>query len=80
MTKVVIDGSNNVRSEIQEAFSAVCNRTNEALAKALEEVGSAAEDYAKSECPVDTGKLRESITHSVGDKEVYIGTNVEYAA
>ena len=45
--------------------------------------GTIAEGYAKEECPVDTGRLRNSITNSVqvseGEAAVYIGTNVEYA-
>lgn len=45
--------------------------------------GTIAEGYAKDECPVDTGRLRNSITNSVQVSEneaaVYIGTNVEYA-
>lgn len=54
---------------------------DQALAKALEEVGLVAEGYAKKACPVDTGRLRNSITHQVrpSEKSVYIGTNVEYA-
>lgn len=51
------------------------------LRRALEEVGLVAEGYAKRLCPVDTGRLMNSITHvtSYGAKAVYIGTNVEYA-
>ena len=51
------------------------------LRRALEEVGLVAEGYAKRLCPVDTGRLMNSITHVVGygAKAVYIGTNVEYA-
>lgn len=51
-----------------------------ALAAALEEVGLVAEGYAKRLCPVDTGRLRNSITHVTrpDDNAVYIGTNVEY--
>lgn len=47
----------------------------------LESIGQEAEGYAKDDCPVDTGRLRNSIAHSVVDTEdaVYIGTNVEYA-
>lgn len=54
---------------------------NQALAKGLEEVGLTAEGYAKNKCPVDTGRLHNSITHVVraSEKAVYIGTNVEYA-
>lgn len=48
---------------------------------ALEKIGLLAEGYAKKACPVDTGNLRNSITHVVESAEdaVYIGTNVEYA-
>ena len=44
-------------------------------------MGLAAEGYAKAACPVDTGRLRNSITHvaRTDEKAVYIGTNVEYA-
>ena len=40
-----------------------------------------AEGYAKRLCPVDTGRLRNSITHALdsGGRAVYVGTNVEYA-
>lgn len=52
-----------------------------AIDRALEEIGLAAEGYAKRACPVDTGNLRNSITHAVASSEdaVYVGTNVEYA-
>lgn len=54
-----------------------------AIAASLEEIGLTAEGYAKRKCPVDTGRLRNSITHQVeaGERsgKVYIGTNVEYA-
>ena len=55
---------------------------NQALTKGLEEVGLTAEGYAKKKCPVDTGRLRNSITHVVraSEKAVYIGTNVEYGS
>lgn len=52
-----------------------------AIDRALEEIGLAAEGYAKRACPVDTGNLRNSITHVVEGSEdaVYVGTDVEYA-
>lgn len=52
-----------------------------ATVRALEKCGLTAEGYAKKLAPVDTGNLRNSITHDVDDGEpaVYIGTNVEYA-
>jgi HK97 gp10 family phage protein len=55
------------------------------LAAALEEVGLAAEGFAKKKLTenhsVDTGRLRNSVTHAIdmGGEAVYIGTNVEYA-
>ena len=45
----------------------------------LKAVGQRAEGYAKEECPVAEGRLRDSISNKVQDKDVYIGTNVEYA-
>ena len=57
----------------QEAFEAACKR-------ALERCGLEAEGYAKELTPVDTGNLRNSITHKVRENVVYIGTNNEYAA
>jgi HK97 gp10 family phage protein len=56
--------------------------TEEAVKVALEAVGLQAENYAKRLCPVDTGNLRNSITHDtdVGELCAYVGTNVEYAA
>lgn len=51
-----------------------------AIGAALEEIGLLAEGYAKKLCPVDTGRLRNSITHEVvSGREVHIGTSVEYA-
>lgn len=51
----------------------------EQIARALEAIGLTAEGYAKAECPVDTGRLRNSISHAIDDNAAYIGTNVEYA-
>ena len=59
--------------EVLAAMESACNR-------ALEKCGLVGEGYAKKLCPVDTGNLRNSITHTVsdGEKAVYIGTNSEY--
>lgn len=48
-------------------------------ARALEMMGMTAEKYAAAQCPVKTGRLRDSITHEAQEDAVYIGTNVEYA-
>lgn len=59
---------------VREEFQAACLR-------ALEKCGLTAEGYAKLLCPVDTGNLRNSITHQVAEAEdtVYIGSASEYA-
>lgn len=64
------DNSKEVSEEIKAA-----------LLRGLETCGLVAEGYAKKLAPVDTGNLRNSITHTVDEDEpaAYIGTNVEYA-
>lgn len=59
----------------------VIKATTEQIFIGLEAIGVEAEGYAKDECPVDTGRLRASLSHKVvtDEKAVYIGTNVEYA-
>lgn len=73
----------------------VLSEMQSALERALEAVGLQAENYVKMELEkpkphangenrpnVDTGRLVNSISHRVvnGEKAVYVGTNVEYAA
>lgn len=67
----IIDNSEKVKEE----FAA-------AVERALWRCGAQAEGYAVDLVPVDTGNLRNSITHKVDTDEpaVYIGTNNEYAA
>ena len=53
-----------------------------AVLRALEKCGLTAENNAKQHCTaVDTGALRNSISHTVNDGEpaAYVGTNSEYA-
>lgn len=59
---------------------------DEAVNRALEAIGLQAESYAKLELEndprrIDTGNLRNSISHNVqkSEQSVYVGTNVEYA-
>ena len=59
----------------------VLEAMQQAALRALEKCGLTAEGYAKKLAPVDTGNLRNSITHTVDEEEpaAYIGTDVEYA-
>lgn len=56
------------------------SKVDEACKRALEICGGKGESYAKANCPVQTGNLRNSITHRAeGDKTMAIGTSVFYA-
>lgn len=74
------DADKSALLEIKEDNTAIIEEgIHNAIIRALEKIGLTAEGYAKKACPVDTGRLRNSITHQLdGDKAVYIGTNVEY--
>ena len=68
--------------EIHDNSEEIANDIKSALLRGMETCGLVAEGYAKKLAPVDTGNLRNSITHEVDDGEpaAYIGTNVEYAS
>ena len=59
----------------------VLNEFHDAVLRALERCGMEAEGYAKDLAPVDTGRLRNGISHAVSEDEMaaYVGTNVSYA-
>lgn len=69
MSIKITDNSEEVKAAMQAA-----------AIRALEKCGLTAEGYAKKLCPVDTGNLRNSITHAVdpGELAAYVGTNSEY--
>lgn len=57
----------------------VLSALEKAKKRGLESIGLVAEGHAKKITPVDTGRLRNSISHATDDEAAYIGTNVEYA-
>lgn len=69
--------------EVKDNSKEVITAMRQKVEKALEECGLVAEGYAKLNAPVDTGALRNSISHKVVEEEkeiaCYIGTNMEYA-
>src|SRR5699024_1538952 len=67
--------------DFKDNSQAVLKAMQQAVEKALEECGLVAEGYAKKLAPVDTGNLRNSISHKVDPEEpaVYIGSNTSYA-
>ena len=69
MSVTFVDNSD----EILRALGEACER-------GVERCGEKAVEYAKDLCPVDTGNLRNSITHTVEDgKKAIVGTPTEYA-
>lgn len=68
--------------EITDNSKEVSAAIKAALLRGLEKCGLVAEGYSKKLCPVDTGNLRNSITHVVDEQEpaAIIGTDSEYGA
>ena len=68
--------------EITDNSKEVSAAIEAAILRGLEKCGLVAEGYAKKLCPVDTGNLRNSITHVVDEQELaaIIGTDSEYSA
>lgn len=65
--------------KITDNSGEILNEIEQKTAAALEAIGITAEAYAKMLTPVNTGRLRRSISHTVNGDSVYIGTNVPYA-
>lgn len=65
----------NMTDNTAEVLAALSSATE----SALEVIGGKAESYAKQLVPVDTGALRNSITHKVDNGVVLIGSNIHYA-
>lgn len=72
-----------MRISFEDNSEQILSASSRALQKALFAIGAAAEGHAKeiitAEKRVDTGRMRNSITHSETEDSTYIGTNVEYA-
>lgn len=71
--------SNGITVEYNDNSEEVLAALRNAVERGLMACGEIAVGYAQDDCPVDTGRLRGSITYSVDGDDCYIGTNVEYA-
>jgi phage gpG-like protein len=75
--------TNGMTWEFEDNSGEILKALENARDRALESIGQTAVKYAQDELTaqgaVDTGRLRNSITHAVDGDDVYIGTNVEYA-
>lgn len=65
--------------DITDNTAEVLAALSRASARALEIIGGKAESYAKGLAPVDTGALRNSITHKADGGTMIVGSNIEYA-
>lgn len=69
--------------ELKDNSKDIILALNQQSVRALEKCGLVAEGHAKVKAPVDTGALRNSISHKVVSEGTgvacYIGTNMEYA-
>ena len=68
-----------IKVTIKDHIADVDRVVDDRIRQALNLMGEAVEGHAKTDCPVDTGQLRNSITHRLQDGAEYVGTNVEYA-
>ncbi len=70
-----------VEVKIEDNSEEVLEAMNEQVLAWLEAIGEDAAGTAADKAPVDTGRLKGSISSAVveSEKAVYIGTNVEYA-
>lgn len=69
----------DIKYEAIDNSEEIAKKIKAAVQRALERIGMTAEGFAKKLCPVDTGGLRNSISHKVKGNDAYIGTNKEYA-
>lgn len=70
----------NIEINLTDNSGEVLKELENSIERALERIGMKAETYAAARTPVDTGRLRSSMTHTVQQQgnSVVIGTNVEY--
>ena len=68
-----------MKVDFKDNSEQVLSAMEKAIKNGLEAIGLTAEGHAKKETPVDTGRLRNSISHVTDEDAAYIGTNVEYA-
>lgn len=73
----------NGKVEVEDHTEELLAELKDKMPVALEMLGQLGENYAKFEITalgaVDTGTLRNSISHADDGTYAYIGTNVEYA-
>ena len=67
------------RRQLERNMQRINRNTETEIEQALTKSALIVERDAKINAPVDTGRLRASITHKVEETYAEVGTNVEYA-
>lgn len=73
MNYIKVDGLDGLLSNLNKLSQ------SKAIKKGLTDACLRVEESAKNKCPIDTGDLQTSITHSVEDNIGVVGSNKEYA-
>ena len=58
--------------EYRDNTEEVLNALEAAIKRGNEAIGMTAERHAKKKCPVDTGRLRNSITYALAGEETHV--------
>lgn len=66
-------------NEVLGLFNYLVDDVDDIVSNEIKKTAYKIERDAKKKCPVDTGRLRGSITTNLGNLEAEVGTNVEYA-
>ena len=67
-----------MKEDYKDYSKQVLSAMEKGIKNGLEAIGLTAEGHAKKITPVDTGRLRNSISHATDKEAAYIGTNVSY--
>jgi hypothetical protein len=73
--KITINGAQSIQGVINARLQQFAAKVDQAVQGA----GIDCQALAKQDCPVDTGRLRASITYTPGKLKCSVGTNVKYA-
>lgn len=65
--------------DILGEFEDLLDNVDQVVSRQVAKTAYKIEREAKQRCPVDTGRLRGSITTNIKDTEAEVGSNVEYA-
>ena len=76
---MIISANVNGLAEVLSNLNNENGQLNTKIDRAIQGAGISCQAYAKQSCPVDTGRLRNSILYNPGTLSCYVNTNVVYA-